>query len=436
MVNTNISPPTMRLHDLLARPDVHRADSNNAPFEEAELEDTLESLIEQGWKWSDLFASLETSKVIWTGSDTYVGRGDLNNIYSVPGHYEPVISFNAADSTSFGGLHVYAPSSLQASTTAESLLHLLAASDISELRITDNDAASPLAISSTSLENFLSCSLNLTSLCFFWVTLGESHCQTLAAVSSQDLHLRICRCVLRDGGSALRTALRDNTGITGLTMENTRMSSTNIMAFADSLRFCPHLETLELTNMRFTFNELRAFTQALQENQGLVSLNLSRNHIPDGSWIALFAALARHPTLELLQLERTRLSRTRRRLSNELRASRTHHVLEMLQQNTVLTKIVLTCYEHDVASLTACDRFLEANLYRPRILAVSNQDNTGALIGRALNAAREHPNVLWMLIQDNVNIVVPKTEVMRRRSTVTPPVTDASSDGEQQTTSV
>jgi hypothetical protein len=32
------------------------------------------------------------------------------------------------------------------------------------------------------------------------------------------------------------------------------------MAFPDSLRFCPHLETLELTNMRFTFNELRAFT--------------------------------------------------------------------------------------------------------------------------------------------------------------------------------
>jgi hypothetical protein len=241
MVTTNIFSPTMLLHDLLARPDVHRADSNNVPFEEAELEGTLESLI--GWKWSDLFALLETSKIIWTGSDTYVGRGDLKNIYSVPGQYEPIISFNAADSKSFGGLHVYAPSSLQASTTADSLLHLLAASDINELRITDNDAASSLAISSTSLENFLSCSQNLTSLCFFWVTLGESHCQTLAAVSSQDLHLRICRCVLRDGGSALRTALRDNTGITGLTMENTRMSSTNIMAFADSLRFCPHLET-------------------------------------------------------------------------------------------------------------------------------------------------------------------------------------------------
>jgi hypothetical protein len=176
--------------------------------------------------------------------------------------------------------------------------------------------------------------------------------------------------------------------------------------------------------MRFTFSELRAFTQALQENQGLVSLNLSRNHIPDGSWIALFAALARHPTLELLQLERTRLSRTHRRLSNELRANRTHHVLEMLQQNTVLTKIVLTCYEHDGASLNACDRFLEANLYRPRILDVSNQDNTGALLGRALHAACERPNVLWMLFQVNVNIVFSKTEVMRRRSIATPPVTD------------
>jgi hypothetical protein len=60
----------------------------------------------------------------------------------------------------------------------------------------------------------------------------------------------------------------------------------------------------------------------------------------------------------------------------------------------------LTCYEHDVATLTACDRFLEANIYRPRILAVSNQDNTGA-------CSDEHSTQLelWLLFQENVNIV-------------------------------
>lgn len=398
--------PTNRLHDLLTEHHVERT-HHNKTFEEVRLLSSLQELVknnankqgeevQQHSSWTDLFARPD-KKVIWVSDDCYLGRATLNTAFEVPDQFLPILSFNVVNAMAVPDWHLYAKSSETASATADSLMRLLAGSDIRELRVTDSSEA-PMVISPSALEDFLKGSPALQNLCFFWVTLTAEHCKALQAAASLDLHLRICRCVIQDLGSALTTTFQCHC-ITGLTMENTKLNRESLQSLANSLRKSMHLETLELVNMRLAASALTNLADALQDNRGLVTLNLSRNEINDASWTPLIAALARHPSMKVLQLERTRLTRDRRRLTAEQRIPRTACVSQMLAENKVLIEIVLTTHEHDPGEWETCLRHLETNFYRPRVRAVPKQASRSGL-----------------LVQENTGVIYPESVYSKSNS--------------------
>jgi hypothetical protein len=157
--------------------------------------------------------------------------------------------------------------------------------------------------------------------------------------------------------------------------------------------------------------------RALANDRGLVDLDLRGCLISDENWIILCQSLQAHPSLTSLNLC-VNMPRSPDGLliifSGEQKARKTRVLAEMMQQNTVLHAIELFQGHYDQQIYTQEIRpYLETNLYRPRVHAIKKTRDRPfreKVLGRAMYSVRSNPNLVWMLLSENVDAFVRSEE--------------------------
>jgi hypothetical protein len=86
-----------------------------------------------------------------------------------------------------------------------------------------------------------------------------------------------------------------------------------------------------------------------------------------------------------------------------------------MQTNTILCNIHLSAQDRDEDIYTeSIQPRLEANLYRPRVLAGKKEADKRPfrqkVLGRALSCVRSNPNLVWMFLSENVDVFVQTEE--------------------------
>jgi hypothetical protein len=150
---------------------------------------------------------------------------------------------------------------------------------------------------------------------------------------------------------------------------------------------------------------------------GLGDLNLYGHSISDENWTIMCQSLQAHPTLTCLKLRDTMPRSPADDLivfSDELKTRRTRALSEMMQHNTVLQTIDLHVSERDEHIYTQEIRpYLITNLYRPRVLAIKKTKDRPfreKVLGKAVYSVRSNPNLVWMLLSENVDAFVRSEE--------------------------
>jgi hypothetical protein len=175
-------------------------------------------------------------------------------------------------------------------------------------------------------------------------------------------------------------------------------------------RFKPDFDGTDDAGMAILF-------RALSNNRGLVELNLEDISISDHNWSTLCDSLQAHPTLTSLNLCATRPGNPgggRIVLTDDQKTRRTRTIAEMVRDNTILQTITLSEEERDEQIYTGeIHPYLVTNLYRPRVLAVKKTKDRPfreKVLGRALYSVRSNPNLVWMLLSENVDAIVRSEE--------------------------
>jgi hypothetical protein len=154
--------------------------------------------------------------------------------------------------------------------------------------------------------------------------------------------------------------------------------------------------------------------RALAINRGLVDLDLESRAISDDNWSVLCESMKAHPNLTNLNLRTTspiRPTDGRIVLTDNGKAHRTRLLAGMMQENTSMHTIQLSKEGRveQIYTQMICP-YLETNLYRPRVLAITKADLSlrRAFLGRALQTAtiRNDSNLLWMFLSGNAYVVV------------------------------
>jgi hypothetical protein len=390
-----------RLHDLF------RADAQEIyeEFTEVEIDGNLEDLLERGWTWNE-FHSFVSGKVVWTARNTYVAVRSRQQ-YSISGFHDAVLSIN----TTFWGqkLAVYAPTPAEAKYTLDTLLLLLAVSDIPHLEISA-DFELILPVSTSALEYFLTQNQSVQRLCFERLSLNEEHCRTLATTGGENnrtIDLKSCR--LNDEGAAFVESIRENKGPSSLSFSRLGMSHTNLLALTEALGTTSCLRTLELKDLRLSESQMYAFAKAFKNNVGLVSVDLAGNEISDNNWEVLTGSIRIHDSLECVRLERTSGSAwiSEHVLSSERKKQRTLSILAMLETNVVLKGIQMSTNEIDHETMPMIDARLVINRNRRRVRALVKVDNhaRGFVLQQAVIFVRLYPDLIWMILSQNIDVV-------------------------------
>jgi hypothetical protein len=395
-----------RLHDLF------RADAQEIyeEFTEVEIDVRLEDLLERGWTWNE-FHSFVRGKVVWTARNTYVAIRSRQQ-YSISGFHDAVLSID----TTFWGqkLDVYSPTPAQAKYTLDTLLLLLAVSDIPHLEISA-DFELNLPISSSALEYFLTQNQSVQRLCFERVALNEEHCRTLATAdgeSNRTIALNSCR--LDDEGVAFVESIRENKGPSSLSFSRLGMSHTNLLALTEVLGTTSCLRTLELKDLKLSESQVCAIAKVFKKNVGLVSVDLGGNEISDKNWEVLTSSIRNHDSLEYLGLERTSGSAwiSEQVLSAERKKQRTLSVLAVLETNIVLKGIHMSTNEIDNESMSMIDARLVINRNRRRARALAKVDShaRGFVLQQTVSFVRLYPDLIWMLLSQNIDVFNTSTQ--------------------------
>jgi hypothetical protein len=155
---------------------------------------------------------------------------------------------------------------------------------------------------------------------------------------------------------------------------------------------------------------------ALAENKGLTVFHADGHSIGDENWSILCQSLQKHPTLTRVDLTKTGPmgppgEDDERLFSDEQNTRRTRALAEVMQTNTILHTISLSAEERDDDIYTeSIQPRLEANLYRPRVLAVKKEADDRPfrqkVLGRALSGVRSNPSLVWMFLSGNVDAFV------------------------------
>jgi hypothetical protein len=381
-------------------------------FTEVELTASCEDLLKTAYSWED-FCVVARNNIVWMGETVFVQFGSFSvDAIDVPVQRPLTIRLENAFGSYPMEVRALAGSD-GVSRVCDCLLQLLSTStQTTDVRLTGQGT---MPISSSSLLKFLQQTSNLQRLRLSTFTLLEDQCGVLAATpnitnNGSPLEIELCYCKLYDvrATDALVEAIRQNRGPTKL--ERCEMDT---LGLADALRGNDSVKALTLRgsygNAANDLVAIRALAHALEDNHGLVRLDMSNRVISTENWKALCQSLQTHPTLEVLILRTTTSSIDRRDPGfKDRRTSRMRHLEEMLKVNTVMHTIDLESTECDKALLQQSIRpRLERNLYRPRVCAMKQADSLrrAKLLGQALKSKQWSPDALWMFLSQNEDII-------------------------------
>jgi hypothetical protein len=250
--------------------------------------------------------------------------------------------------------------------------------------------------------------------------MDENHCRVLGTYSRPDLKIELIHCKLTStGASALAEVLGRNQGPTKL-----ECCDVDNIVLADGLRGNSRLKSLRpriSSNFEVSNRQVLAIASVLQDNKGLVDLNLSSCQVSDETWNAICDSLETHATLEVLDL---RVYFTNTTTAPAVITSRMQALLNMLKVKTSIhTLHLLDCYSENELYQESIAPYIATNRYRSHVRAIQKTRPfvyRAKVLGQALFAARTDPNHFWMLLSGNAEVAFPSTTATTTPATSLP----------------
>jgi hypothetical protein len=299
-----------------------------------------------------------------------------------------------------------------ATATCDFLVRLLATCEKDDLFIEGSSSSTPAPLSGACISLFFQESRDdLRKIELRKMTLSEDHCLALATMSRLDVEVTIRNCNLADDAAAgaFVECLQSDRGPVEL-----NQCEIDSQILASALAGKSRVTKLKLRYTRSTNEaDMAVLVAALANNRGLVHLDLFDSYISDDNWSILCESMKVHPTLTSLDL---RVARPRIpnggiiALVDGKKSHRTRVLADTMKANTILGTLLVNDNEHDEQIYTEEIRpYLVTNLYRPRVLAIKKTKDRPfreKVLGRALYSVRSNPNLVWMLLSENVDAFV------------------------------
>jgi hypothetical protein len=384
--------PCTRLHDLIYYD----------PFPELNLNVSTEEFLsaERAFTFADLYAMLgNEDTVAWLTPHAAVIREDGLAMGALE-HLDEWCRFCFTVDGKYISAYALSPEHLL--EICNVVLRLLAVSEVHRVSL---EGAS---IDAPSLAYLMEQCQSLQFLLLEGLNLDEDQCRVLGAYSRPDLEIVLDNCAISDAGaSALAEVLGRNQGPTKL--DGCRIDN---FVLANGLRGNSRLKSWGpriSRNPDVGNREVLAIAGALQENKGLVDLDLSngRIRVNDVTWGAICDSLKAHPTLEVLNLRGVFTVTGAPLLKSQIKK-----LVDMMKVNMTIHTIHTNpryIYESFRRSVIP---YLETNRFRPHLLAIQRtrpQTYRAKVLGRALLAVRTDPNRFWMLLLGNAEVAFPST---------------------------
>jgi hypothetical protein len=238
------------------------------------------------------------------------------------------------------------------------------------------------------------------------MVLSKDLCLALTTMSPLDVELGMNCCRLSNNAvGAFVECLQSDRGPVNLVM-----SEIDSQIIASALTGNSRVTLFKPADGWTDDAEKAVLFRAVANNRGLVDLDLCGHSISDENWTSLCQSLKAHPTLTSLGLDATTPRRPVGVTIDEQMTRRTRAWEEMMQQNTVLHTIELAAFERDDQVYTKEIRpYLVTYLYIPRVHAVKKTKDRSfreKVLGRAVYSARSNPNLVWMILSENVDAFV------------------------------
>jgi hypothetical protein len=359
-------------------------------------------ILATGVTW-DEFRLFLRNKMVWMTRNVYVCNFTAYRIG------DPVV-LTLGEDIGTNSLFLHVPSytaAALATATCDFLVRLFATCEERDLYIEGryNAVSSPLSGAGLSLF-FQESRDSLRKVYLSKILLSEDQCLALATMSRLDVEVKIFECSLADDAAgAFAEFLQSDRGpvtlyrcrIDNQILANALAGDSRVTSFKPAKRWTDDADKAILL-------------RALANNRGLVDWNFSGIPISDENWTIMCQSLQAHPTLTSLNLEDTRPMGPAGAaiiFSEEQKTHRTLVLAEIIQENAVLQTITLSEHERDEhIYMEEIRPNLETNLYRPRVLAVKKTKDRPfreKVLGRAVYSVRSHPNLVWMLLSENVD---------------------------------
>jgi hypothetical protein len=378
---------------------------------------TAEDIVATGIKWDD-FRRFVDDKFVWMAPGVYI----ISSEYRANGLFPVAVEVGATTVDDSAGMRVRLRPGTAARTAAATcnfLVRLFAISSEQRDVYMQGSSLPLLPLDGPSLSHLFEPGReDLRAVTLRDMIFNEEHIRVLANAPQPKLQLALRDCRFSDGDiskKALRQWLQSGRGPTEL-YQCVVGSDVVASALSGNSRLSKLLLCLEKASTTTT-PELASIFRALGEARGLTEFDAFWYSIGDANWNLLCQSLQKHPTLTSLGLACTGPKRPtdKGELSEERKANRTRALADMMQTNTILHTIRLFPGEYDERIYTeSIEPRLEANLYRPRVLAVKKEGDDRRfrqkVLGRALNCVKSNPNLVWMFLSENVDAFIRSKE--------------------------
>jgi hypothetical protein len=408
--------PCARLFDEVGNPDLLGGQSweDFELLQELKLDVSTEELLsaERAFTYEDLYAMLGSQRTLaWLTPHANFVRMDQRAaacFYCLPRGYRLIFNVDGQE------ISLWARSSEALSEILDIVRRLLVADvrEVYEVTLRGVSRDIYLSINAISLAYLMEQCQSLKVLTFFDLEMNENHLRVLGTYSRPGLEIVLVDCAISDAGaSAFAEILGRNQGPTKLDQ-----CDIDNLVLANGLRGNSRLKSLTPRfsgDLEVRNRELLAIAGALQENKGLVDLDLDLGHVlrmSDESWDAVCGSLKTHPTLEVLDLRRTFMDPA---ITPAVLKSQIQALLDMMKRNMSIHTIHLDAQDsqHELYRESVIP-YLDTNRFRPRLLAIQQTrpiPYRAKVLGRALLSARTNTNSLWILLSGNAEVAFPST---------------------------
>jgi hypothetical protein len=392
-------------------------------FQELNLDVSTEEFLstERAFTYADLCAMLEgpclcaglgnEETIAWLTPHAAVARKDAEVLDPWENLEKPYRFGFDADGNDIEAL---APSPEHLVEICDVVLRLLAASVVHSVFLRKKGSRGSCGlINALSMAYLMEHCQSLQLLVLKDLELDENHCRMLGSYSRPGLEIELISCNFTSAGaSALVEVLRRNQGPTKLDC-----CGIDNFVLANGLRGNSHLKSLKQNffgDFSVCNRQILALANALRENKGLVELSLkcfgAIDAMNEGTWGAVCDSLKTHSTLEVLDFCVYIANATTAPAQLEFRMNA---LVNMLKVNTLIHTLHLDSrYSQHHLFQGSVVPYLQTNHFRPRVRVIQKTRSItyrAKVLGRALLAARTHPNHFWMLLSGNAEVAFPST---------------------------